>query len=51
VHQKWEDRSLPSDLYVLVDEAAEAQAAKALAEIRAAPGISDRSCFYRILPE
>jgi homoserine dehydrogenase len=51
VHQKWEDRSLPSDLYVLVDEAEEAQAAKALAEVRAAPGISDRSCFYRILPE
>jgi homoserine dehydrogenase len=51
VHQKWEDRSLPSDLYVLVDEAEESKAGKALEEIRAAPGISDRSCFYRILPE
>jgi homoserine dehydrogenase len=49
VHQKWEDRSLPSDLYVLVDEAPEARARQALAEIRAAPGIDARSCFYRIL--
>ena len=51
VHQKWEDRSLPSDLYVLVDEAPEARARRALAEIRAAPGIDARSCFYRILPQ
>jgi homoserine dehydrogenase len=51
VHQKWEDRSLPSDLYVLVDEAPEARARQALAEIRAAPGIDERSCFYRILPQ
>jgi homoserine dehydrogenase len=51
VHQKWEDRSLPSDLYVLVDEAPEARARQALADIRAAPGIDERSCFYRILPQ
>ena len=51
VHQKWEDRSLPSDLYVLVDEAPEAQARRALAHIRSAAGISERSCFYRILPD
>jgi homoserine dehydrogenase len=51
VHQQWEDRSLPSDLYVLVDEAPEARARKALQEIRSAPGIDARSCFYRILPE
>jgi homoserine dehydrogenase len=51
VHQKWEDRSLPSDLYVLVDEAPEARARKALADIRAAPGIDERSCYYRILTQ
>ena len=51
VHQKWEDRSLPSDLYVLVDEAPEARARQALAEVRAAPGIYERSCYYRILAE
>jgi homoserine dehydrogenase len=51
VHQKWEDRSLPSDLYVLVDEAPEVRARQALAAIRAAPGIDQRSCYYRILAE
>jgi homoserine dehydrogenase len=50
VHQKWEDRSLPSDLYILVDEAPEARARQALAEVRAAPGIYGSSCYYRILP-
>ena len=50
VHQKWEDRTLPSDLYVLVDEAPEARARKALADIRAASGIDERSRYYRILP-
>jgi len=35
----------------LVDEAPEARARRALAEIRAAPGIDARSCFYRILPQ
>jgi len=50
VHQKWEDRSLPSDLYILVDEAPEARARRALADVRAAPGIYERSCYYRILP-
>jgi homoserine dehydrogenase len=47
VHQKWEDRSLPSDLYVLVDEAPEARARQALADVRA-PRIDERPCYYRI---
>ena len=50
VHQKWEDRSKPSDLYVLVDEAREEQARKAVREATAESGISDKSRFYRILP-
>jgi homoserine dehydrogenase len=50
VHQKWEDRSKPSDLYILVDEAREQQAQKALREVSAASGISEESRFYRILP-
>jgi homoserine dehydrogenase len=50
VHQKWEDRSKPSDLYVLVDEAREEQARKALQEVCSASGISSESRFYRILP-
>jgi len=49
VHQKWEDKSKPSDLYILVDPAKERQAGKAMREITAAEGISDRSVFYRIL--
>ena len=50
VHQKWEDPSKPSDLYVLVDEAREEQARKAVREASAQSGISDQSRFYRILP-
>jgi homoserine dehydrogenase len=50
VHQKWVDPSRPSDLYVLVDEAREAQAKKALREVSAESGISGESRFYRILP-
>jgi homoserine dehydrogenase len=49
VHQKWIDRSLPSDLYVLVDPAKEALARAALERIRASPGIFRESRFYRIL--
>jgi hypothetical protein len=33
-----------------VDEAPEARARKALADIRAASGIDERSRYYRILP-
>ena len=33
VHQKWEDKTKPSDLYVLVDEAEEAQVRAAFARI------------------
>jgi homoserine dehydrogenase len=50
VHQKWEDPSKPSDLYVLVDEAREEQARKALREVSSQSGISEQSRFYRILP-
>jgi homoserine dehydrogenase len=49
VHQKWEDRTLPSDLFVLVDEAEEGQLRRALAEVAAAPGISAESRYFRIL--
>jgi homoserine dehydrogenase len=49
VHQKWEDKSKPSDLYILVDPAEEARARKALAEIAASTGISEESRFYRII--
>jgi homoserine dehydrogenase len=50
VHQKWEDPSKLSDLYVLVDEAREQQARKAVREAAAESGISEQSRFYRILP-
>ena len=50
VHQKWEDPSKPSDLYVLVDEAREEQARRAVHEASAQSGISEQSRFYRILP-
>ena len=50
VHQKWEDRSKPSDLYILVDEARDEQACKALDQLCAMSGISEQSRFYRILP-
>ena len=51
VHQKWEDRTQPSDLYVLVDPVAEQRAVAALKAIREAPGIAPASRYYRILPE
>jgi predicted amino acid-binding ACT domain protein len=50
VHQKWEDPSKLSDLYVLVDEAREEQARKAVRDATAESGISEQSRFYRILP-
>jgi homoserine dehydrogenase len=49
VHQKWEDRTLPSDLFVLVDEAEESQVRRAFAQVVAAPGISAESRCFRIL--
>ena len=49
VHQKWEDRSKPSDLYVLVDPAEEGMARKAFREVTASPGISAESRLYRII--
>jgi homoserine dehydrogenase len=49
VHQKWEDRTLPSDLFVLVDEAEEGQLQRALAQVAASPGISAESRYFRIL--
>jgi homoserine dehydrogenase len=49
VHQKWEDRTLPSDLFVLVDEAEEGQLRKALSQVAASPGISAESRYFRIL--
>jgi homoserine dehydrogenase len=50
VHQKWEDPSKPSDLYVLVDEAREEQARAAVRGASAQSGIFEQSRFYRILP-
>jgi homoserine dehydrogenase len=49
VHQKWEDKSKPSDLYVLVDEAEEAQVRRAFARITGSDGISPDSHYIRIL--
>ena len=49
VHQKWEDKSKPSDLYVLVDEAEEAQVRRAFARITGSDGIFPGSHFFRIL--
>ena len=49
VHQKWEDPNKPSDLYVLVDEAREEQAQKAIRDATAESGIFPESRFYRIL--
>lgn len=50
VHQKWEDRSKPSDLYVLTDEAEEGRAEEAMRRILASPGIHPESRYFRILP-
>jgi homoserine dehydrogenase len=49
VHQKWEDKSKPSDLFVLVDEAEEAQVRKAFKRITGTDGIFPGSHYYRIL--
>ena len=49
VHQKWEDKSKPSDLYVLVDEAEEAQVRRAFARIVASDGIFPQSHYFRVL--
>jgi len=49
VHQKWEDKSLPSDLFVLVDEAEEAQVRRAFARIVASDGIFPQSRYFRVL--
>lgn len=50
VHQKWEDKSLPSDLFVLVDEADEAQVRRAFSRIVSSDGISGESRYFRVLP-
>ena len=49
VHQKWEDKSKPSDLYVMVDEAEEAQVRRAFARITGSDGIFPGSHYFRIL--
>ncbi|HVO39843.1 MAG TPA: homoserine dehydrogenase [Spirochaetia bacterium] len=49
VHQKWEDKSKPSDLYVLVDEADEAQVRRAFGKIVSSDGIFPDSRYYRVL--
>jgi homoserine dehydrogenase len=49
VHQKWEDKTKPSDLYVLVDEAEEAQVRKAFGKILSSDGIFPESQYYRVL--
>jgi homoserine dehydrogenase len=50
VHQKWEDKSKPSDLYMLVDEAEESQVRLAFARITSADGIHPASHYLRIVP-
>jgi homoserine dehydrogenase len=50
VHQKWEDKSRPSDLYVLVDEAEETRVRLAFARITGADGIYPESHYFRIVP-
>ncbi len=49
VHQKWEDKSKPSDLYVLVDEADESQVRQAFARITGSDGIFPGSHYFMIL--
>ncbi|HTZ50904.1 MAG TPA: homoserine dehydrogenase [Spirochaetia bacterium] len=49
VHQKWEDKSLPSDLYMLIDEAEESQVRRAFSRITGSDGISPGSHYFRIL--
>jgi homoserine dehydrogenase len=49
VHQKWEDKTKPSDLFMLVDEAEEAQVRAALAKIVSSDGIYPESRYFRVL--
>jgi homoserine dehydrogenase len=49
VHQKWEDKTRPSDLFMLVDEAEEAQVRAALAKIVSSDGIYPESRYFRVL--
>ncbi len=51
VHQKWEDPSEPSDLYIMVDKARESNINKAYGEIVASDGIYESSKFFRILED
>jgi len=51
VHQKWEDKSLPSDLYMLIDEAEESQVRRAFARITGSDGIFPGSHYFRILAD
>jgi homoserine dehydrogenase len=49
VHQKWEDKTKPSDLFVLVDEAEESQVRAAFAKITSSDGIFSESSYFRVL--
>jgi homoserine dehydrogenase len=49
VHQKWVDKSQPSDLYMLIDEAEESQVRKAFSRITGTDGIFPGSHYFRIL--
>jgi homoserine dehydrogenase len=49
VHQKWEDKTKPSDLYMLIDEADEWQVRTAFRKITSADGIFPDSRYFRIL--
>ncbi len=51
VHQKWEDPSEPSDLYIMVDKARECDINKAYGEIVGSDGIYESSKFFRILED
>jgi homoserine dehydrogenase len=51
VHQRWEDKTKPSDLFMLVDEAEEQQVRKAFGKIAGSDGISPDSRYYRFLAE
>jgi homoserine dehydrogenase len=51
VHQKWEDKTKPSDLYMLIDEADESQVRKSFAKIVSSEGIFPESQFFRVLAE
>jgi homoserine dehydrogenase len=51
VHQKWEDKTKPSDLYMLVDEADESQVRTSFAKIVSSEGIFPESQFFRVLAE